>query len=462
MSVRGPHNDYLGYKAFYFPYLDKPLGYRLFVPTGTPPVGGWPVMIWGGGNAVGRKLSWIDDSSGNTDMRFAKTFPDTWFARAFDNMVYIVPEIVDWDEWLNETQSLTQLSGQHPEQAVQQGAMWGSWGIALRELVLSFINKNTIPYTKNDFSAQSSFEFPNIDSNRIYLGGYSGGAISAWVTLVKLRDLVAAVWSIGGQQIGDAYKNHWIQSGSFAKYNEFIINRLKLFAELCCHIPMFSRCGTGIRIGDILGTPVELGSMIYSNRAFAIDMADACLKHGTLNRFILCVVDKPHYWDDEYLPCLNNNNKIDIDIHSEQYFGVAGVSAKQWLLNQSLADGRQAVSFDATMLGGSLSNLPYDWLPKINTSGETPSNDNFYWLWNKYRTVSKLSQTKKTYYGSYTKPMEIVPDGNNIKLRINGDDDILVTPESPFVSGSGYRIMNTSSGCVTFQRPARYLARTKL
>lgn len=75
--------------------------------------------------------------------------------------------------------------------------MWGSWGSALRELVLSFINKNTIPYTKNDFSAQSSFEFPNIDSNRIYLGGYSGGAISAWVTLVKLRDLVAAVWSIG-------------------------------------------------------------------------------------------------------------------------------------------------------------------------------------------------------------------------------------------------------------------------
>lgn len=445
MSYGGPHSDYLNYKAFYHKYLDKPLGYRIFAPEGEVPVNGWPVMIWGGGNAVGRKLAWINETSNNVDMRFYITggsgayWPvEQWFIQPFANlesMVYIVPEIVDWNGWLNEAQQ--SAITEHPEVSLHTGVLWGSWSKALKDLLQKLIAGTVTPYTTNTFSQQADYTYPLVDSNRIYLGGFSGGAISTFAVLTELKDMIAAVFACAAQVIGTAYVNHW-DAGS-DDYNQFIVDRLNYLAALWCHIPIFIYCATG-------------NAMFASNQALATAMATACSDYSKDNRLLFGkYIGGSHNFATECAACFIDTNKLNIDVHTEQVFGETGANPAEWLLSQTLDDGRQALDIDDAVVKGDMDNLPYSWI------GSADSSTDFSWVAN-FR--NEYDASKDILFGNFKNPYKIVDDiSGGKKITLTGSDDISMLEDGSFARLNDYRFKYVTETKIEVWQPKRYLAR---
>lgn len=329
----GPHDDIRRnvshnyfYRAFYYPYMGKPLGFRLKIPDNFNPETEYPLMIWGGGNSTGRKIiENYDNNVYHKDMQFG-LYPATWFSNTFSEMIYLIPQIIDWTEWLNEAQN----DSSHLEYILQTDlgrSFWGGWGNALRELILSLIQGNAPPYKTaycDENAMWENFTFPKINPNKIYGGGYSGGAFSIFCVLDKLRDIISGIWSMAGQPFGGAYKDHW--SPYSDDYSDAVIDRLSLLAEYWCHIPIFCSVCTS-------------NGMYHSCKAFATSIQNACEKHNKTNKFYLRVVDYKDYlmdtwssslnrydknsahWDAyEWSPCSSTGNLIDFTIHSEQKF----------------------------------------------------------------------------------------------------------------------------------------------
>lgn len=404
--------------SFYFEYEGQWIGFRIRVPDGTPPANGWPIMIWGGANSGGR----ISEAGRGTypDMSWQVLnspfwWPSTWF-RNFSNTIMLTLEVVDREEW--ET-PLHQSN--HPQSVIHKSGHWGTWAKALRQLLGGLIHKTANLYSDSTLSEIKNFNFPEVDPDRIYAGGWSGGAFSAFGVAYELRDMLAGILSYGGQPMGDAYADHWTEGHH---YNEFLVRATKDWAKALAHIPIF------------MGVGVESG-MVYSCDAFASAMAEVCSEEGIPNLcYLRRIEDTGH--DDREAGFTNYNLNLDENIKTiPADYGIEHEGdhdrVSTWLWAQTR---NEPYDFDLPHL--TLENLPYEWIPNI----DFPDKRNII----HYEKPILFNDEKQP------KKIEFVDGSFIIEL-----DDTIVAPIGEFVEYEQGRVFARDDKTLEFWKPKQFL-----
>lgn len=295
MPIYGPYENYdkggslsQPYHFFYHPFDGDVLAYAIKYPVNYDPNQAYPVMIWGGGNpAVGKHYSQtaIDSKQESAinpyDMTHYNNNPSTgswpwtstWLQESISECIYIVPRPNDTPNWIKHMPLSDENITSGLEQVVN-GTMWKRFNAAVEDLLISIIDNTVIPYKVMDSDTldcsdiDETYEYPNIDANRIYVGGWSGGAITALGYLFTFKHLIAGVYALAGQ-IYRAYADSLTPSSVY--YNWFSAEHLKVYAKAVAGLPVFvSVANTGMR---------------YDIIALADAVQDACTEHGVPNRF---------------------------------------------------------------------------------------------------------------------------------------------------------------------------------
>lgn len=148
-------------------------------------------------------------------------------------------------------------------------------------------------YTKSDCSAYDESLTLNIDTDRVYLVGFSLGAYQVWGLMEAMRDVLAGAIALDGAPNMVSYDSYYSTLGTEAQYcdifnseDEESIEWCKVFThqiEKICHIPVFYSMSTQIsfsvsecNLPDFVGLYQEQ----WNNQA---DHADFILTCGYIN-----------------------------------------------------------------------------------------------------------------------------------------------------------------------------------
>lgn len=343
MTVYGPYSDTSvssrdnDYKVFYHPYNNNALCYAISLPNNYDPDVEYPVMIWGGSNSAGKHYSQsaVDTGTTTTDNPYAGNggYDSTWLTSYFNTHIVIVPRLNDTDDWISEQPLSSKTDGSN---VAINGVVWKRHHAATKDLILRMINNSVTPYTvynssEKECSGAVGFAFPKIDTNRISVGGWSGGAITALGYLYSFRELIASAYIFAGQMYR-AYASTLQPSDSY--YSWWNVEHMKVLAKNIAGLPCFiSVANTGMQ-HDIIALATEVDSV--------------CTEFGIDNKFWFVGHDSTtHSIPVEMANCFDSGKKIDTTIHSRQLWNTnpdssTNLNPIQWMSQFTKEDSEYA------------------------------------------------------------------------------------------------------------------------
>lgn len=289
------------YRAFYHPYSNNALGYVIKLPVNYNPSISYPVMIWGGGNYESRKwweygiengikatnnpyslefpysldggVTWPNDTTGNY------LYSATWLRNDFSNFITIIPKLNDCPDWRLGGHTISKPAYDY---YVYQAGLNHTTGLALRDLLINLINKTTRFYRSVDVDLEANtfivgdedssyfnnknsedvidLTTLNIDANRIFMGGYSGGAGTAFGCAMSLRDLLAGLFCLAGWPLSNAYSTYYNSTA--------MLERLEGWCYGLLHIPKVVSTASGNSMSNHWPYVIDIQESLYAEYAY--------------------------------------------------------------------------------------------------------------------------------------------------------------------------------------------------
>jgi len=325
--------DAFGYKAFWHYYKGKGQPYRLLYPYNYNPSVSYPLIVMSHGSGELGSDNTKHLMSGSSIAGLSTNGTEVWRAMSLNNSEASAQYYQAWPCFVlcpqHPLYEPTDTQQEHyPELSYHRifydaeefrSAFVDSWSTnAVVDLIRKLIAGTAVFYDNENCTNQVYPEFVNINADKIYILGYSFGAIAAESWLKIGRDIFAA--AIHSATI--VVDSFWSSSSESDESKALRTLRLQREIERYYHIPVLFIFGTG---DDYYWGPRKLLTE-YANVAAS--------KGWTNNAYAVSIPNADHSMNNmAYI--LDNTKKFDPTSNSEQQFGSSGVCGMDWLFSLS-------------------------------------------------------------------------------------------------------------------------------